>query len=91
MRTNTKTETKKIVMSYDNFESAIVSFLYATKTIPENYDVTFTDFGISLNDDGMVEFDVEVVKPVRSHLKVVGEEQMELPFDTFETVHVADS
>ncbi len=84
-----KTESKTIVMSYDNFESAIVSFLYATKTIPEDWDVISTDFGLTLNEDGLIEFDLELTKPVK-RLKLVNDfsrEQLDM-FNAFDTLEV---
>lgn len=95
---NTKVETKTITMSYENFEAAIVSFLYATRTIPESWDVTYTDFGIPLSDEGFVEFQIEIAKPVsKPKLSVVDKDfveqdnkQTELPFETFERIHVKD-
>lgn len=93
---NTKVETKTITMSIDNFESCIASFLYATKTIPESWDITFMDLGVPLNEDGFVEFDIEVARPIKRELRVVDEnfsepKQMLLPFEVFETIHVRDS
>ncbi len=56
-----KTETRTIKMSHDNFESAVVSFLYSISAIDDNVDVIGADFGIEVDTDGMVEFDIEVV------------------------------
>jgi hypothetical protein len=57
---NVKTETRTIKMSYDNFESAVVSWLYAVDAISDGEDVIRTDFGLPVDKDGMIEFDVEV-------------------------------
>lgn len=54
--------TKTIKMSYDNFEDAIVSFLYSLGVIADDEEVVATDFGIEVDDDGQIEFDLEVVQ-----------------------------
>lgn len=96
--TGTKVEVKTVTMSYENVAAAIASFLYATRTIPESWEVTFLDLGLPINDDGFVEFDIEVTKPVaRPKLKLVDENFVEqdndphqeiLPFEVFEKIHV---
>lgn len=57
-----KTETRIIKMSYDNFEQAVAQFLYQIGVIADNEDLIATDFGIDIDDEGMVEFDIEVAK-----------------------------
>lgn len=95
--TNTKVETRTITMSIENLEDAIATFLYATRTIPESWDITYMDLGLPLNDDGFVEFDIEIAKPVKRNLKVVdesyvgeqdNEKQLKLPLEVFEKIHV---
>ncbi len=91
-------ETKTIVMSYENLEAAVVSFLYQTRTIPESWDVFATDIPLALNDDGFVEFEIAIGKPVkRADLRVVDEtyspkpvqdNQLSLPLEHFETIRV---
>jgi len=70
-----KTETRTIKMSYDNFESAIITFLYSISAIDDNVDVVGADLGVPVDDQGMVEFDIEVTVP---HLKVVSNSQVEM-------------
>lgn len=98
--TSIKVETKTITISYENIEAAIVSFLYATRTIPESWDVLATDIPLGVNEEGFIEFDIEIAKPVRTNLRVVdetfqegqdNEKQMTLPLEVFETIHVKDS
>jgi hypothetical protein len=60
---NVNTETRTIKMSYDNFESAIISFLYSISAIDDDTNVIGTDFGIEVNEEGMIEFDIEVAMP----------------------------
>lgn len=55
-----RTETKTFHMSYENFEDAIVSFLYAIGAIDDSVDVIGTDFGLAVDENGMIEFDLEV-------------------------------
>lgn len=56
------TRTKTIKISYDNFEDAIISFLYSIGVLNDNEEVVGTDFGIEVEDDDTIEFDVEVVE-----------------------------
>lgn len=56
------TQIRTIKMSYDNFEDAIVSFLYSLGVIADDEEVVSTDFGIEVDDDGQIEFDLEVVQ-----------------------------
>ena len=92
-----KVERKTITMSYDNLEAAVVGFLYATRTIPESWDVVFTDIPLELNEDGFVEFDIEIAKPVKRNPQLVDESfqqqpqqdnQPSLPLEVFEKIHV---
>lgn len=96
MKRPTDNQIKTITMSYENLQSSIASFLYATKTVPESWDITFLDLGIPVNEDGLVEFDIEISKPLKRQLKVVDKDyqdssQFELQFETFERIHVADA
>lgn len=97
--TGVKVETKTVTISYENIEAAIVAFLYATRTIPESWDVLRTDIPLEINEEGFIEFDIEIVKPVRTNLRVGdnnfteaqdNEKQMTLPLEVFETIHVKD-
>jgi len=99
-RPTRKVEVKTITMSYENLESCIVSLLYATKTIPEHWDVVETDIPVGVNDDGLIEFDIAITKPVRANLRVVDEtfkdtvtedNQLTLPLEVFDKDHVKDS
>ena len=58
---NVRTETRTIKMSHDNFESAIITWLYAIGAINDNVTVIGTDFGLPVDENGNVEFDIEVV------------------------------
>lgn len=60
------TETRTIRMSYENLEDAVISFLYAIGAIDEDLDVVSTDFGLEIDEDGMIEFDLEMVKVGRN-------------------------
>jgi len=62
MMTQTKTETRTVKMSYDNFEAAITTFLYSMGALNDDEEVIATDFGIEIDPEGMIEFDIEVVK-----------------------------
>jgi hypothetical protein len=54
-------ETKEFQMSYDNFESAVVAWLYSVGAIPKGKDVIGSDFGIPVDTNGMIHFDLELV------------------------------
>lgn len=56
------TTTRTIRMSYDNFEDAIVSFLYSVGVIADDEEVVASDFGIEVDNDGQIEFDIDVVQ-----------------------------
>lgn len=93
MKRPTNNQIKTITMSYENLEAAISTFLYATKTVPDTWDITFLDLGLPVNENGLVEFDIEISKPVKRQLKVVDKDyqeasQIELQFETFEKIHV---
>jgi hypothetical protein len=61
-----ETELRTFKMSYENMEDAIISFLYAVGAIGDDVEVVGTDFGMEVDDDGMVEFDLEMVKLSRN-------------------------
>jgi hypothetical protein len=61
-----ETELRTFKMSYENLEDAIISFLYSVGAIDDNVEVIGTDFGMEVDDDGMVEFDLEMVKLSRN-------------------------
>lgn len=95
MKRPTNNQIKTITMSYENLEAAISTFLYATKTVPQSWDITFLDLGLPVNENGLVEFDIEISKPISRQLKVVGKDfqettQLDLQFETFEKIHVND-
>lgn len=78
---------KTILISHDNLEACILGFLYATKTIPESWDVLTTELGVPLNEDGLVEIEIECVKPKRRDTDY----QPELPLEVFDNVYVKGS
>jgi len=92
--TGTKVETKTIVMSIENIEAAIASFLYQMRAVPESWDITFMDLGLPFNEEGFVEFDIEIVRPAKKdHLRLVDDtpvqdNQMVLPLEHFEKIRV---
>jgi len=57
-----KPYTKTVRMSYENFEAAIVSWLYSVGALEDSEDVIESDFGIEIEDDGTIEFDLEIIK-----------------------------
>lgn len=61
-----ETETRTFKMSYENLEDAVISFLYAMGAIDDNVEVVGTDFGIEVDENGMIEFDLETMKMSRN-------------------------
>lgn len=66
MRSMEETETRTFKMSYENLEDAVISFLYAMGAIDDNVEVVGTDFGIEVDENGMIEFDLETMKMSRN-------------------------
>jgi len=64
MKTNSvptvETITKSI--SYDLLSQLIVEKLYALSIIDDNIEVTMVDIDIPVDDNGMIEFDLEVLR-----------------------------
>lgn len=54
------TVTKSI--SYDLLSQLIVEKLYALSIIDDNVEVTMVDIDIPVDDNGMIEFDLEVLR-----------------------------
>ena len=57
----TRIETREFKVSYDNFESAVLAWLYSVGAIPKHLDVVGSDFGVEVDKDGLVHFDLELV------------------------------
>lgn len=98
MKNNNEIIHRTITLSYDNLESCILGFLYATRTIPESWDVLSTEIKLPLNEDrrsrlgveddyGLVEIEIECVKPKYKS----SEHQLEFPLEVFDSVHVKGS
>jgi len=58
----TDVSVKTVRMSYENFEAAILSWLYSVGALDDDENVVASDFGIEIEDDGTIEFDLEIVK-----------------------------
>lgn len=55
-------QTKTFAISYDNLEAAIVEFLYRMNVVNRHTDdIVSLDIDVPLNDEGLIEFDVEIV------------------------------
>jgi hypothetical protein len=60
---STDVKTKTFAMSYDNLEAAISDFLYRMNVVNRHTDdIVSIDIGIPLNEEGLIEFDVEIVE-----------------------------
>lgn len=53
---------RTLKVSHDNIESAVVAFLYSVGAINDNEDVVMIDLGLPVDENGMVEVDLEVVR-----------------------------
>lgn len=51
-------------MSYDNLEAAIIEFLYRLRIVdPNSEEIVSLDLDIELNENGLIEFDADIVRP----------------------------
>jgi hypothetical protein len=56
-------KTKTFAISYDNLEGAISDFLYRFGVVNRFTDeIVSIDIGVPLNEEGLIEFDVEIVE-----------------------------
>jgi hypothetical protein len=61
-------KTKTYAISYDNLEAAISDFLYRFGVVNIHTDeIISVDIGIPLNEEGLIEFDVEIVESKNEH------------------------
>lgn len=71
---NITTDTKTFTISHDNLEAAVLQFLQSNRLIPLEWDILEMDFGVPINNDGHVEFDITYAVPESKHkpnLKVI--------------------
>ena len=61
-RTSPSVETITKSISYDLLSQLIVEKLYALSIIDDNIEVTMVDIDIPVDDNGMIEFDLEVLR-----------------------------
>jgi hypothetical protein len=61
---NIKTYDRTIKLKYETVEDSIVSLLYALSILDDNEEVIAIDFGLPVDDNGFVEFDLTCSKPV---------------------------
>lgn len=57
-----KIETKEFRLRYELLEQLIIEKLYAFSIIDDDVDVTMVDLDIPVDDEGMVSFDVEMIR-----------------------------
>ena len=57
-RQNINFHTKEIEMSYDNLEAAVIQWLQSNRLVPLEWNIMEIDFGIPVNDKGLVELDL---------------------------------
>lgn len=62
-RQNINFHTKEIEMSYENLEAAVLQWLQANRLIPLEWNVMEIDFGIPVNEKGLVELNLAYVIP----------------------------
>lgn len=61
-KTSPSVETITKSISYDLLSQLIVEKLYALSIIDDNVEVTLVDIDIPVDDNGMIEFDLEVLR-----------------------------
>lgn len=62
-RQNINFHTKEIEMSYDNLEAAVIQWLQSNRLVPLEWNIMEIDFGIPVNDKGLVELDLAYTVP----------------------------
>lgn len=55
-------ETRTLKIRYETLTDMLVSNLYALGVLSDNEDVTTVDLELPVDEDGMIEFDVEIVR-----------------------------
>ena len=60
--TTPKIETKEFRLRYELLTDLIIEKLYALSIIDDNVEVNIVDIDIPVDDDGMVRFDVELIR-----------------------------
>lgn len=76
---NINTTTKTYAISYDNLEAALTDFMYRLRIVnPATEEIVSIDLDIELNDEGLIEFDADIVRP-RVEQSVSNVVQLEFP------------
>ena len=60
--TTPKIETKEFRLLYELLADLIIEKLYALSIIDDNVEINMVDIDIPVDDDGMVRFDVEMIR-----------------------------
>ena len=60
--TTPKIETKEFRLRYELLADLIIEKLYALSIIDDNVEINMVDIDIPVDDDGMVRFDVELIR-----------------------------
>ena len=60
--TTPKIETKEFRLRYELLADLIIEKLYALSIIDDNVEINMVDIDIPVDDDGMVRFDVEMIR-----------------------------
>jgi len=60
--TTPKIETKEFRLRYELLTDLIIEKLYALSIIDDNVEINMVDIDIPVDDDGMIRFDVEMIR-----------------------------
>lgn len=60
--TTPKIETKEFRLRYELLTDLIIEKLYALSIIDDNVEINMVDIDIPVDDDGMIRFDVELIR-----------------------------
>ena len=60
--TTPKIETKEFRLRYELLADLIIEKLYALSIIDDNVEINMVDIDIPVDDDGMIRFDVEMIR-----------------------------
>lgn len=59
-----KTLDKTFYIDHEQLEDVLISHLYAVGALNDDEEVTMVDFGLPINEDGQVEIELTIAKPV---------------------------
>lgn len=55
---------KTFYIDHEQLEDVLISHLYAVGVLDDNEEVLFVDFGLPIDEEGKVEIELNIAKPV---------------------------